>query len=135
MNTVSNDLKFFFSEMIAKEFIRKYKADPRETKRGKTKLKINAENAKHVLSSLDTANCYIESLHEGIDYNGNLSRSRFELEFSKVSIYFDLNLNSCLYWLLNQNNSVNFIFLDSAEVDWTHCRSFGIIQFEAVRYI
>ena len=97
MNTVSNDLKFFFSEMIAKEFIRKYKADPRETKRGKTKLKINAENAKHVLSSLDTANCYIESLHEGIDYNGNLSRSRFELEFSKVSIYFDLNLNSCLY--------------------------------------
>jgi len=71
-------------EMIAKEFIRKYKADPRETKRGKTKLKINAENAKHVLSSLDTANCYIESLHEGIDYNGNLSRSRFELEFSKT---------------------------------------------------
>ena len=81
--------------MIAKEFIRKYKADPRETKRGKTKLKINAENAKHVLSSLDTANCYIESLHEGIDYNGNLSRSRFELEFSKVSLYFDFN--SCLY--------------------------------------
>ena len=70
--------------MIAKEFVRKYKADPRETKRGKTKLKVNAENAKHVLSSLDTANCYIESLHEGIDYNGNLSRSRFELEFSKV---------------------------------------------------
>ena len=83
--------------MIAKEFIRKYKMDPRETKRAKTKLKINAENAKHVLSSLDTANCYIESLHEGIDYNGNLSRSRFELEFSKVSIYSDFNLNSCLY--------------------------------------
>ena len=83
--------------MIAKEFIRKYKMDPRETKRAKTKLKINAENAKHVLSSLDTANCYIESLHEGIDYNGNLSRSRFELEFSKVSISFDLNMNSCLY--------------------------------------
>ena len=106
VNTVSNDLKIFFSEMIAKEFIRKYKADPRETKRGKTKLKINAENAKHVLSSLDTANCYIESLHEGIDYNGNLSRSRFELEFSKVSLYFDFN--SCLYRI--KINSVNFIF-------------------------
>ena len=90
---VSNDLLIFqlFSEMIAKEFVRKYKMDPRETKRGKTKLKINAENAKHVLSSLDTANCYIESLHEGIDYNGNLSRSRFELEFSKVSLYFDFH--------------------------------------------
>ena len=93
-----------FSEMIAKEFIRKYKADPRETKRGKTKLKINAENAKHVLSSLDTANCYIESLHEGIDYNGNLSRSRFELEFSKVSIYFDFRFEfEFMPTILNQN--------------------------------
>ena len=55
-----------------------------ETKRGKTKSKINCENAKHLLSSLDTADCYIESLQKGIDYNGNLSRARFELEFSET---------------------------------------------------
>ena len=71
-------------DMIAQEFIRKYKADPRETKRGKMKLKFNAENVKHVLSTLDNANCHIESLHEGIDFNANVSRSRFDSELSKV---------------------------------------------------
>ena len=71
-------------ELLAQEFKRKNKADPRETKRGKMKLKINAENVKHVLSTLDNANCYIESLYEGIDFNANVSRSRFELEMSKV---------------------------------------------------
>jgi len=70
--------------MIAQEFIRKYKMDPRESKRGKMKLKLNADNVKHILSTLDNANCYIESLHEGIDFNANVSRSRFDLEISKV---------------------------------------------------
>ena len=71
-------------ELLAQEFKRKYKMDPRESKRGKMKLKINAENVKHVLSTLDNANCYIESLHEGVDFNANVSRSRFEMEFSKI---------------------------------------------------
>lgn len=71
-------------EQLAAEFKRKHKVDPRETKRGKLKLKLNAENVKHVLSTLETANCYIESLHEGIDFNANISRSRFDIEFSKV---------------------------------------------------
>ena len=71
-------------EMLAAEFKRKYKMDPRESKRGKMKLKINAENAKHVLSTLDNANCYIESLYEGIDFNSNVSRSRLDAEFSKI---------------------------------------------------
>ena len=53
---------------------RKYKADPRETKRGKQKLLASAETVKHVLSTLDTANCYIESLYEGIDFNANVTR-------------------------------------------------------------
>jgi len=70
--------------MIAQEFIRKYKADPRESKRGKMKLKLNADNVKHILSTLDNSNCYIESLHEGIDFNANISRSRFDSEFGKI---------------------------------------------------
>lgn len=71
-------------ELLAQEFKRKYKMDPRESKRGKMKLKINAENVKHVLSTLDNANCYIESLYEGIDFNSNVSRSRLDAEFSKI---------------------------------------------------
>lgn len=72
------------SGYLADEFKRKYKADPRETKRGVFKLFTNAENVKHVLSTLDTSNCYIESLYEGIDFSCNVTRARFENEISKV---------------------------------------------------
>jgi len=71
-------------DYLATEFERKYKADPRETKRGRQKLIASAETVKHVLSTLDTANCYIESLYEGIDFNANVTRARFENELSKV---------------------------------------------------
>ena len=62
---------------------RKYHADPYESKRSKLKLMNNAETVKHVLATLDTGNCYIESLHEGIDFNTNVTRARFDNEFSK----------------------------------------------------
>lgn len=39
---------------------------------------------KHILSKLDTANCTIESLYEGIDLNANVTRARFENEFAKL---------------------------------------------------
>ena len=48
-------------EYLAAEFQRKYKADPRETKQAK--LLTHAEYVKHILSTVDTANCYIESLY------------------------------------------------------------------------
>jgi molecular chaperone DnaK (HSP70) len=53
---------------------------------GRQKLTYNAENVKHILSTLDTANCYIESLYEGIDFNANVTRARFENELAKVSL-------------------------------------------------
>ena len=56
----------------------------RDTKRGKTKLRNNAETVKHILSKLDTANCYIESLYDGIDFSTNITRARFENELSKI---------------------------------------------------
>ena len=39
---------------------------------------------KHILSTLDTANCYIESLYDGIDFSTNVTRARFENEMSKI---------------------------------------------------
>ena len=44
----------------------------------------NAESVKHILSTLDTAKCYIESLYDGIDFSTNVTRARFENEMSKV---------------------------------------------------
>lgn len=72
------------ADYLAEEFKRKYKVDPRETKRGKMKLRNNAETVKHILSTLDTANCYIESLYDGIDFSFNVTRARFDNELSKV---------------------------------------------------
>ena len=48
------------------------------------KLKLQAETVKRVLSTLDTANCYIESLCEGIDLNCNVTRARFDNELGKI---------------------------------------------------
>jgi len=72
------------ADFLAAEFQRKYKLDPRESKRSRMKLKLQAETVKRVLSTLDTANCYIESLCEGIDLNCNVTRARFDNELGKI---------------------------------------------------
>lgn len=63
---------------FAKEFYAKYKGDPLESKRSKRKLYNAAENCKHVLSTMGTAQVYVESLWEGVDFSTTLSRARFE---------------------------------------------------------
>jgi len=83
-NEGGDSITTILSDYLAEEFKRKYKIDPRESKRGKTKLQNNAENVKHILSTLDTAKCYIESLYDGIDFSTNVTRARFENEMSKV---------------------------------------------------
>lgn len=57
----------------------KWKLDPRESKRSMFKLRAAAEDCKHVLSTLATAQCYIESLHEGVDLNFNVTRARMDM--------------------------------------------------------
>lgn len=47
-------------------------------------MKTNAEIVKHILSTLETANCYIESLYDGMDFSSNVTRARFENEMSKI---------------------------------------------------
>ena len=74
------------ADFLAGEFQRKHRVDPRESKRSKQKLMSSAETVKHVLSTLDTANCYIESLFEGIDFNTNVTRARFENSMVMVSL-------------------------------------------------
>ncbi|KAK7879593.1 hypothetical protein WMY93_033696 [Mugilogobius chulae] len=40
--------------------------------------------AKHSLSSLGSANCFVDSLHDGMDFDCNVSRARFELLCSSL---------------------------------------------------
>lgn len=70
---------------LGKEFKNKYKEDILVNKKGKAKLTLEAEKVKHVLSTLDTAHCYVESLYDGMDFSTNVTRARFDNELSKVA--------------------------------------------------
>lgn len=63
---------------FAKDFYTKYKGDPLENRRSRRKLYSAAENCKHVLSTMNTAQVYVESLWEGVDFSTTLSRARFD---------------------------------------------------------
>lgn len=65
-------------DYVAQEFCNKWKLDPRESRRTMVKLRQHAETCKHVLSTMPTAQVFIESLMDGIDWNQNVTRARFE---------------------------------------------------------
>jgi len=65
-------------QYLANEFKKKYKEDILTNKRGRAKLAAQAETVKHVLSTLDTAHCYVESLWDGMDFSCNVTRARFD---------------------------------------------------------
>merc|ERR1712098_286523 len=65
-------------QYLGNEFKQKYKEDILKNKRGRAKLAAQAETVKHVLSTLDTAHCYVESLYDGMDFSSNVTRARFD---------------------------------------------------------
>nr|CAD7589729.1 unnamed protein product [Timema genevievae] len=66
------------ADFLAGEFRQKWKLDPQESRRSMAKLMAAAETCKHVLSTMSTAHCFVESLCEGVDFSCNVSRARFE---------------------------------------------------------
>ncbi|XP_071456052.1 heat shock 70 kDa protein 14 isoform X3 [Marmota flaviventris] len=58
---------------------RSFKHDVKGNARAMMKLMNSAEVAKHSLSTLGSANCFLDSLYEGQDFDCNVSRARFEL--------------------------------------------------------
>jgi molecular chaperone DnaK (HSP70) len=70
--------------LLAEEFIRKHKSDPKVNKRSFTKLKSNAQEVKHVLSTMERAHSSIECLSDGIDFDYYLTRQRFEGACMKI---------------------------------------------------
>lgn len=67
------------AQYLASEFQRLFKHDVRGSARAMMKLMNSAEVAKHSLSTLGSANCFVDSLYEGQDFDCNVSRARFEL--------------------------------------------------------
>ncbi|CAI2175561.1 693_t:CDS:2 [Funneliformis geosporum] len=77
-----------FDELLAKhfanEFKRKTKIDIMDNKRALVKLRNSVEITKKTLSSSSTSTCSVESLAEGIDFHGNINRTRFEIMANKL---------------------------------------------------
>ncbi|XP_030006572.1 heat shock 70 kDa protein 14 [Sphaeramia orbicularis] len=67
------------AQHLATEFKRSFRHDVSTNARAMLKLMNGADMAKHSLSSLGSANCFVDSLHDGIDFDCNVSRARFEL--------------------------------------------------------
>uniref|UniRef100_A0A669C0M4 Heat shock protein 14 n=1 Tax=Oreochromis niloticus TaxID=8128 RepID=A0A669C0M4_ORENI len=72
------------AQHLASEFKRTFKHDVSSNPRAMLKLMNGAEMAKHSLSSLGSANCFVDSLHDGIDFECSVSRARFELLCSSL---------------------------------------------------
>nr|XP_033814932.1 heat shock 70 kDa protein 14 isoform X2 [Geotrypetes seraphini]XP_033814933.1 heat shock 70 kDa protein 14 isoform X2 [Geotrypetes seraphini] len=67
------------AEHLASEFQRSYKQDIKSNVRAMIKLMNSADVAKHSLSTLGSSNCFVDSLYDGLDFDCNVSRARFEL--------------------------------------------------------
>uniref|UniRef100_A0A8C3A553 Heat shock protein 14 n=1 Tax=Cyclopterus lumpus TaxID=8103 RepID=A0A8C3A553_CYCLU len=56
------------AQHLATEFKRTFKHDVSTNARAMMKLMTGADMAKHTLSTLESANCFVDSLHDGIDF-------------------------------------------------------------------
>ena len=65
-------------QYFTQDFKRKHKKDITENKRSLRRLRSACENLKKTLSASTQATLEIDSLFEGIDYTGNITRARFE---------------------------------------------------------
>lgn len=72
------------AQHLASEFKRSFRHDVSSNARAMLKLMNSADMAKHSLSSLGSANCFVDSLHDGMDFDCNISRARFELLCSSL---------------------------------------------------
>ncbi|WPK26045.1 hypothetical protein PUMCH_003390 [Australozyma saopauloensis] len=82
-NLGGDDLDDAISEHFAKEFEKKYQANPRKNARSLAKLKAESIVAKKTLSNVQSSSFSIESLAEGFDFLSNINRLRFELAARK----------------------------------------------------
>uniref|UniRef100_A0AAY4D8Z1 Heat shock 70 kDa protein 14 n=1 Tax=Denticeps clupeoides TaxID=299321 RepID=A0AAY4D8Z1_9TELE len=72
------------AQHLASEFKKSFKQDVTGNPRAMLKLMNSADVAKHTLSTLGSANCFVDSLYDGMDFECNVSRARFELICSSL---------------------------------------------------
>ncbi|EDW93184.1 heat shock 70 kDa protein 14 [Drosophila yakuba] len=83
-------------QFICEEFRRKYKLDPHESRRSVAKIRTAAANCKHILTTMPSTQLYIDSLMDGVDYNAQMSRARFESLIQPVINNLIQQLGECV---------------------------------------
>lgn len=100
-----------FDDLLIKhfsaEFQKKIKIDISSNKKALAKLRNAVEVTKKMLSSANTAPCFVESLADGYDLHSNINRLRFEL----LSKNIFAQLQSTILEVLEKSQ------LDASEVD------------------
>jgi len=79
-----SDIDNLIVDYLCDEIKKKFKKDVRENARALKRLNIAAEKAKKNLSASSTTSIEVDSLMDGVDYNTNLSRAKFESLADKV---------------------------------------------------
>lgn len=77
-NKLGEDIDNRMLEHFAQEFQRKHKKDLKTNARAMKRLKVACERAKRTLSSTATASIELDSLYDGIDFAGSLTRARLD---------------------------------------------------------
>jgi len=72
------DFDTLLVEHFIQEFKRKHKLDISTNARSLRRLRTACESAKRTLSASTVANIEIDSLFEGVDFNGTITRAKFE---------------------------------------------------------
>jgi len=70
--------------LLVKEFKKKSKMDITNEARAIAKLKAAASGAKHILSARATTTVAVESLFEGADFRGDITKGKFDSTLSKL---------------------------------------------------
>ena len=79
-----SDIDNLIVDYLCDDIKKKHKMDVRENARALKRLNIAAEKAKKNLSAASTTSIEVDSLMDGVDYNTNLSRAKFESLADKV---------------------------------------------------
>uniref|UniRef100_A0ACD5YN07 Uncharacterized protein n=1 Tax=Avena sativa TaxID=4498 RepID=A0ACD5YN07_AVESA len=72
------DLNGRMVEHFVQDFLRRHKSNIRNNPRALMRLRTACERAKRMLTSTAQAKIEIDSLHDGIDFYGSITRARFE---------------------------------------------------------
>uniref|UniRef100_A0ACD5WB62 Uncharacterized protein n=1 Tax=Avena sativa TaxID=4498 RepID=A0ACD5WB62_AVESA len=72
------DLNSRMVEHFLQDFLKRHKSDIRSNPRALMRLRTACERAKRMLSTTAQAKFEIDSLHDGIDFYGTITRARFE---------------------------------------------------------